>query len=161
MLASRPLDLRFPHYFYPGTSKFYVGTGQYWYYLFPILHGDSNNGVAYSNTGVAYSCCLFPILVLPNPYKYLGVWLDEHLDYQNCVNALSESARKALGLLIAKSKQFGNFPFEAFSSLYDSLVIPIEWTMGLVSGVTEPSPSYKPFRTRQLDIFWVWVKTAQ
>ena len=57
-------------------------------------------------------------------YKYLGVWLDEYLDYQNCVNALNESARKALSLLIAKSKQFGNFPFEAFSSLYDSLVIP-------------------------------------
>ena len=61
--------------------------------------------------------------VVPS-YKYLGVCLDEHLDYQNCVTALSESARKALGLLIAKSKQFGNFPFEAFSSLYESLVIP-------------------------------------
>ena len=29
-----------------------------------------------------------------------------------------------MGLLIAKSKQFGNFPFEALSSLYESLVIP-------------------------------------
>ena len=37
---------------------------------------------------------------------------------------LVNHARKALGLLIAKSKQFGNFPFEAFSSLYDSLVLP-------------------------------------
>ena len=46
-----------------------------------------------------------------NPYlPYLGVWLDEHLDYHNCVTT--------------KSKQFGNFPFEAFSSLYESLVIP-------------------------------------
>ena len=43
------------------------------------------------------------------PYKFLGVWLDEHLDYQNRVTALSELARKALGLLIAKSKQFGNW----------------------------------------------------
>ena len=59
--------------------------------------------------------------VVPS-YKYLGVWLDEHLDYQNCVTALSESARKALGILIAKS--IGNFPFETFSSLYDSPVIP-------------------------------------
>ena len=43
-----------------------------------------------------------------NPYlPYLGVWLDEHLDYHNCVTV--------------KSKQFGNFPFEAFSSLYESL----------------------------------------
>ena len=45
-----------------------------------------------------------------NPYlPYLGVWLDEHLNYHNSVTA--------------KSKQFGNFPFEAFSSLYQSLVM--------------------------------------
>ena len=74
-------------------------------------------------TSFNFKCGPSELEVVPS-YKYLGVWLDEHLDYQNCVNALSESARKALGLLIAKSKQFGNFPFEAFSSLYDSLVIP-------------------------------------
>ena len=43
-------------------------------------------------------------------YKYLGMWLDEHLDYQNCATAIAESARKALGHLISKSRQFGNFP---------------------------------------------------
>ena len=56
-----------------------------------------------------FKCGPSELEVAPS-YKYLGVWLDEHLDYQNCVNVLSESARKALGLLIAKSKQFGNFP---------------------------------------------------
>ena len=70
-----------------------------------------------------FKCGPSELEVAPS-YKYFGVWLGEHLDYQNCVNAHSESARKALGLLIAKSKQFGNFPFEAFSSFYDSLVIP-------------------------------------
>ena len=63
-------------------------------------------------------------LEIVSSYKYLGVWLDEHLDYHNCVTTLSKSARKALGLLIAKSKLFGNFPFEPFSSLYKLLVIP-------------------------------------
>jgi len=57
-------------------------------------------------------------------YKYLEIWLDEHLGYQNCTTATAESARKALGLPISKSRQFSNLPFEAFSSLYESLVIP-------------------------------------
>ena len=37
-----------------------------------------------------------------------------HQCMHNHVIALSESARKNFFLLIAKSKQFGNFPFEAF-----------------------------------------------
>jgi len=74
-------------------------------------------------TSFEFKCGLSKIEVVPS-YKYLGIWLDEHLDYQNCATATAESARKALGLLISKSRQFGNFPFEAFSSLYESLVIP-------------------------------------
>ena len=41
----------------------------------------------------------FKIEVVPS-YKYLGIWLDEDLDYPNCATALAESARKALVLLI-------------------------------------------------------------
>ena len=71
-------------------------------------------------------------------YKYLGIWLNEHLDYQSCIKPLADSGRKALGLLIAKSKQFGNFPFEAFSSLYESLVVPrLDYAAGIWG--------YKPF----------------
>ena len=43
-----------------------------------------------------------------------------HRCMHNHVIALSESARKNFVLLVAKSKQFGNFPFEAFSSLHES-----------------------------------------
>ena len=53
-------------------------------------------------TAFKFKCGSSELEVVPS-YKYLGVWLDEHLDYQNCVIALSELARKALGLLIAKS----------------------------------------------------------
>ena len=70
-----------------------------------------------------FKCGLSKIDVVPL-YKYLGIWFDEHLDYQNFATATAESARKALGLLISKSRQFSNIPFEAFSSLYESLVIP-------------------------------------
>ena len=49
-------------------------------------------------TSFKFKCGPSELEVVPS-YKYLGVWVDEHLDYQNCVTALSESARKALGLL--------------------------------------------------------------
>ena len=66
-------------------------------------------------------CGLSKIEVVSS-YKYLGIWLTKHSDYQNCATVIAEFARKSLGLLISKSRQFGNFPFEAFSSLYESLV---------------------------------------
>ena len=91
-------------------------------------------------------------LEVASSYEYLGVWLDDHLDYQNCVNALGESARKALGLLTAKSKQFGNFPIEVFSSFYDSLIIP-GWCLGL--------QNFPQITNRSEQGNWVWVKTAQ
>ena len=40
----------------------------------------------------------------------------------HCATPLSESAKKTLGLLIAKSKQVGNFLFEAFNSLSNTYI---------------------------------------
>ena len=59
---------------------------------------------------------------------------------------------KALGLLVAKSKV--TFPLKPSAHFMTHL----EWTMGLVFGVTKPSSNYKPFRTR---LFCVWVKAVQ
>ena len=78
-----------------------------------------------------FKCGPFTLDTVPS-YKYLGVWLNEHLEYQSCIKPLADSGRKALGLLISKSKQFGNFPFDVFSSLYDSLVIPrLDYAAGI------------------------------
>ena len=65
-------------------------------------------------------------------YKYLGIWLNEHLDFQSCIKPLADSGRKALALLMSKSKQFGNFPYEVFTSLYESLVVPrLDYAAGI------------------------------
>ena len=78
-----------------------------------------------------FKCGPFTLDTVPS-YKYLGVWLNEHLEYQSCIKPLADSGRKALGLLISISKQFGNFPFDVFSSLYDSLVIPrLDYAAGI------------------------------
>ena len=61
-----------------------------------------------------FKCSPFILDTVPF-YKYLGVnWLSEHLEYQSCIKPLhvADSGRKALGLLISKSKQFGSFPFD-------------------------------------------------
>ena len=50
-------------------------------------------------------------------YKYLGVMLDEHLDLSVMVTAVAKSARRALGLLIAKHKAFGGMPYSCFSKM--------------------------------------------
>ncbi len=35
-------------------------------------------------------------------YKYLGMWMDEHQDFNEHIKAVSKSASRALGALIAK-----------------------------------------------------------
>jgi len=50
-------------------------------------------------------------------YKYLGIWLDEHLNCAILLNLLEK-------LWVISYPNQGNFPFEAFSSLSESLVIP-------------------------------------
>ena len=62
---------------------------------------------------------------ITDKYVYLGMLFTELLDMQQTCKSISQSANRALGLLIAKSKAIGGMPFETFSKLYDSLVQPI------------------------------------
>ena len=59
--------------------------------------------------------CGGDVIETVNQYKYLGVIISEHLDLMSKV--VSQSASRALGLLIAKDKAFGGMPFQCFSSL--------------------------------------------
>ena len=45
-----------------------------------------------------------------------------HLDYSITAKAVAQSASRALGLLIARAKACGAFPFGTFTRLYDSTV---------------------------------------
>ncbi len=65
------------------------------------------------------------IYLFPERYKYLGLILTELLDYHITASIVATSARRALGLLIAKYKPFGGLPYDCYTKLYDSLVQPI------------------------------------
>ncbi len=60
-----------------------------------------------------------------NKYKYVGLVIDEHLDYQHIATMVAKAAGRALGLLIAKVKSYGGVPYDCFTKLYNALVQPI------------------------------------
>ncbi len=62
------------------------------------------------------------LLEVGDRYRYLGVVLIEFLVMSVTAKHIACAAHRALGLLIAKGQRHGDFPFEVFSKLYDSLV---------------------------------------
>ena len=53
------------------------------------------------------------LLKFKNNYKYLGITLDEHLNYNVTADILSQSATRALGAIIYKHKQI-NFDYNKY-----------------------------------------------
>lgn len=58
-------------------------------------------------------------------YKYLGVWLHEHLDMSVTVEEVSKSATRALGKVISVFKASGGSSHEVFTKLFDTAVLPV------------------------------------
>ena len=58
-------------------------------------------------------------------YRYLGLVLDEFLYDGNMAKTVTLSAGRALGPLIAKSKNMSDMNFNVFRKLYGNLVLPI------------------------------------
>ncbi len=60
-----------------------------------------------------------------NKYKYLGLLIDKHLDYQYTATMVTNAAGHALGVLIAKVKSYGAVSYDCYTKLYNALVQPI------------------------------------
>ena len=58
-------------------------------------------------------------------YTYLGLVLNEFLNYLDTAKAVAKSARRALGSLIAKRKANGGFEYEIFTKFFDTLVMSV------------------------------------
>ncbi len=58
-------------------------------------------------------------------HKYLGLVLNEHLDYQLMAKVVAKSTSRALGFLIAKNKVNGGMPYDVFTQRYNALVQPV------------------------------------
>ena len=64
-------------------------------------------------------------LSVVDKYAYLGLVLNEYLDYNVTAKVVAQSAGRALGLIISKCKSVGGVPYDAFTKLYDSMVWPV------------------------------------
>ena len=72
-------------------------------------------------TSFPFTCCSKPV-ECTDRYKYLGLALNEFLDYSITAKYAAQSASRALGLLISKFKMLGCMPFHVYSRLYDAMV---------------------------------------
>ena len=58
-------------------------------------------------------------------YRYLGLIMTEYLDFNVMAKYVSMAAHRALGIIIAKCKAHGGFPYNIYTKLYYCLVQPI------------------------------------
>ena len=75
-------------------------------------------------TGATFHCG-DDVVDIVSQYRYLGLIVSEFMDYNIMSKAVAQSAGRALGLIIAKSKAYGGIPYECFTKLYNALVIPM------------------------------------
>ena len=64
-------------------------------------------------------------LKIVQTYKYLGVHLNEHLDFSVIADRLASGASRALGLLRFKLRSLKECRYSTFTKLYTSCVVPI------------------------------------
>ena len=57
-------------------------------------------------------------------YKYLGIWINEHLNMNKTVSELAKSADRALSALCTKCLRAGSMALDVFEKLYETLVEP-------------------------------------
>ena len=67
-------------------------------------------------------------------YKYLGVNINEHIDFKFTVEKHSDSAGRALGAIVTKMIKNDGFPYKVYSMLYSACVTSIADYSGAVTG---------------------------
>lgn len=94
-----------------------------------FINFSKSNVVHFRPNAVPKSDCVFKCgectIEYASKYLYLGLTLTEHLDYNITAKMVAQSAGRALGLLIAKYKSFGGLPYEVYTKLYNSCVVPV------------------------------------
>ncbi len=79
---------------------------------------------SFPQSDVIFTCGDFNVAIV-SQYKYLGLWLDEHLTLDTAVTELAKSASRALGVLITTCFALGGMDHKMFTSLYQTLLQPI------------------------------------
>jgi len=73
---------------------------------------------------VIFQCSDY-IIEYCDSYKYLGVWMNEHLNFSKHTKELAKAASRALGSLMSKMVDTGGLTYNVYTKLYSSTVEPI------------------------------------
>ena len=58
-------------------------------------------------------------------YRYLGLWINDNLDFRYTVKEIAKSASRALSALYTKHLSCGGFSYDVYTKLYRSMVEPV------------------------------------
>ena len=64
-------------------------------------------------------------LVYAKEYKYLGVFFNEFLNFNDNADVLAESSGRALGSVLSKLKRNNCMAYSTYSKLFETCVVPI------------------------------------
>ena len=78
-------------------------------------------------------------------YKYLGLWLQEHLNLNKTVSKLSKSASRAFSALYTKCLKADGMTIDVFEKFYESLVEPVLFYASGIWGISD----YREIQTVQ------------
>ena len=67
-------------------------------------------------------------------YKYLGLLFNEHLDWDQAIEAILAKANQALTVVNHKARTCGGFHFKTYTMLFNQLVVPIITTNAFIWG---------------------------
>ena len=94
-----------------------------------VINQGNTKVVHFRGPSVSRSECTFAYgpsdIMFVDFYRYLGLWLNEHLNLKQTVKELTKSASRALSALYTHFITSGGFSFEVFTKLYQSLVEPV------------------------------------
>ena len=85
-------------------------------------------------------------------YKYLGVWLDEHITFHKNAKELAKSASRALGAVYGKVMSAVGVTHSVYSKLYPTMVEQF-FFMAAEYGVTETLVKLRLCRIKHVNTF--------
>ena len=86
-----------------------------------IVHFRNKN---IKKTEYNFKCGAYDLRVVEE-YKYLGIFLNEHLDFSYTSKVLAKSGSRALTALINRYIALSGMHYKTYSKLFDTCVIPI------------------------------------
>lgn len=93
------------------------------------LNTEKTKVIHYRNKNIARSAVEFKCGDISvnyiSSYRYLGLHLNEFLDYKHTVREITKSASRALSALYAKFISCGGMTYDVFTKLYRSVVEPV------------------------------------